>query len=112
MGLLVSPSVRQSVTLFYKFVKNTFVTSSCKLALRSCYRLKEELHLESDSVDPPPTRRQLLLTAVSNALPFIGFGFLDNAVMIVAVSTPLFLCICTKFIESTLKLKSFKEFSV
>jgi len=46
--------------------------------------LQEELHLESDTVDPAPTSRQLLLTGVSNALPFIGFGFLDNAVMIVA----------------------------
>jgi len=46
--------------------------------------LKEELHLESDTLDAPPTTRQLLLTGVTNALPFIGFGFLDNAVMIVA----------------------------
>ena len=52
----------------------------------SCSRLKEELHLESDTLDAPPTTRQLLLTGVTNALPFIGFGFLDNAVMIVAVS--------------------------
>ena len=48
--------------------------------------LQEELHLESDAIDDPPNSRQLLLTGVSNALPFIGFGFLDNAVMIVAVS--------------------------
>jgi len=46
--------------------------------------LKEELLLESDSMDSPPTKRQLMLIGVSNALPFVGFGFLDNAIMIVA----------------------------
>lgn len=33
---------------------------------------------------PAPTRQQLRLVAFSNALPFIGFGFFDNAIMIIA----------------------------
>ncbi|KAL0120520.1 hypothetical protein PUN28_008327 [Cardiocondyla obscurior] len=31
-----------------------------------------------------PTTKELVLVAVSNAIPFIGFGFLDNFIMIVA----------------------------
>ncbi|XP_072170665.1 transmembrane protein 65-like [Diadema setosum] len=33
---------------------------------------------------PLPTSQQLRLVAFSNALPFIGFGFFDNAIMIIA----------------------------
>ncbi|XP_077990894.1 transmembrane protein 65-like [Glandiceps talaboti] len=32
----------------------------------------------------PPTSKQLRRVALSNAVPFIGFGFLDNAIMIIA----------------------------
>ncbi|KAM3873140.1 transmembrane protein 65-like [Diretmus argenteus] len=32
----------------------------------------------------PPTRAQLRYVLLHNAIPFIGFGFLDNAIMIVA----------------------------
>ncbi|XP_072018056.1 transmembrane protein 65-like isoform X1 [Amphiura filiformis] len=32
----------------------------------------------------PPTKEQLRQVLVSNAIPFVGFGFLDNAIMIVA----------------------------
>ncbi|CAL8356833.1 unnamed protein product [Arctogadus glacialis] len=32
----------------------------------------------------PPTRAQLRYVLLHNAIPFVGFGFLDNAIMIVA----------------------------
>ncbi|XP_057163807.1 transmembrane protein 65 isoform X2 [Ursus arctos] len=43
----------------------------------SCVALKK---LEA----PPPTPGQLRYVFIHNAIPFIGFGFLDNAIMIVA----------------------------
>ncbi|XP_076675067.1 uncharacterized protein LOC143372602 isoform X1 [Andrena cerasifolii] len=33
---------------------------------------------------PGPTTRDLVLVGIANAIPFIGFGFLDNFIMIVA----------------------------
>ncbi|XP_034950296.1 uncharacterized protein [Chelonus insularis] len=33
---------------------------------------------------PQPRRRDLILVFISNAIPFIGFGFLDNFIMIIA----------------------------
>ncbi|KAF4533553.1 hypothetical protein B566_EDAN001038 [Ephemera danica] len=33
---------------------------------------------------PPPTRKELTLLGLHNALPFVGFGFLDNLIMILA----------------------------
>ncbi|XP_027701279.1 transmembrane protein 65-like isoform X1 [Vombatus ursinus] len=33
---------------------------------------------------PPPSQGQLRYVFIHNALPFVGFGFLDNAIMIVA----------------------------
>uniref|UniRef100_A0A2R8MQ71 Transmembrane protein 65 n=1 Tax=Callithrix jacchus TaxID=9483 RepID=A0A2R8MQ71_CALJA len=59
---------------------------------RSC--LLKELHrFESIAIAqekleaPPPTPGQLRYVFIHNAIPFIGFGFLDNAIMIVAVSS-------------------------
>ncbi|XP_072459242.1 transmembrane protein 65 isoform X3 [Notamacropus eugenii] len=56
---------------------------------RSC--LLKELHrFESIAIAqekleaPPPTQAQLKYVFIHNALPFVGFGFLDNAIMIVA----------------------------
>ncbi|XP_792903.3 transmembrane protein 65 [Strongylocentrotus purpuratus] len=47
-----------------------------------------ETNLDTDLPEaagvPNPTRQQLRLVAFSNALPFIGFGFFDNAIMIIA----------------------------
>uniref|UniRef100_A0A4X1SZT8 Transmembrane protein 65 n=1 Tax=Sus scrofa TaxID=9823 RepID=A0A4X1SZT8_PIG len=37
----------------------------------------------------PPTPGQLRYVFIHNAIPFIGFGFLDNAIMIVAVTAAL-----------------------
>ncbi|XP_053987597.1 uncharacterized protein LOC128880996 isoform X1 [Hylaeus volcanicus] len=33
---------------------------------------------------PGPTTKNLVLVAIANAIPFIGFGFLDNFIMIIA----------------------------
>ncbi|CAK9809551.1 Transmembrane protein 65 [Anthophora plagiata] len=33
---------------------------------------------------PEPSTKDLVLVAISNAIPFIGFGFLDNFIMIIA----------------------------
>ncbi|XP_003340714.2 transmembrane protein 65 isoform X2 [Monodelphis domestica] len=56
---------------------------------RSC--LLKELHrFESIAIAqekleaPPPNPAQLRYVFIHNALPFVGFGFLDNAIMIVA----------------------------
>ncbi|XP_036597589.1 transmembrane protein 65 isoform X3 [Trichosurus vulpecula] len=56
---------------------------------RSC--LLKELHrFESIAIAqekleaPPPSQAQLRYVFIHNALPFVGFGFLDNAIMIVA----------------------------
>ncbi|XP_063780472.1 transmembrane protein 65 isoform X1 [Pseudophryne corroboree] len=43
----------------------------------------EDTHCEKLEADPPSSR-QLKHVFVHNALPFIGFGFLDNAIMIAA----------------------------
>ncbi|XP_064486858.1 transmembrane protein 65-like [Ornithodoros turicata] len=46
-----------------------------------------ELHLGATATyDKPvtPTPEQLQMVAIHNALPFVGFGFLDNLIMIVA----------------------------
>ncbi|XP_075070142.1 transmembrane protein 65 isoform X2 [Mixophyes fleayi] len=62
---------------------------SLHAAERSC--LLKELHrFESIAIAQekleaaPPSSRQLKHVFVHNALPFIGFGFLDNAIMIAA----------------------------
>lgn len=43
-----------------------------------------EFGLEDAAVRTPPTRDQLKKVCLHNALPFIGFGFLDNFLMIIA----------------------------
>ncbi|KAK2887792.1 hypothetical protein QQF64_012905 [Cirrhinus molitorella] len=56
-------------------------------ANRSCL-LKELQNFESKTQDSeessPPTAAQLRYILLHNAIPFIGFGFLDNAIMIAA----------------------------
>lgn len=47
--------------------------------------LKQEIALENDTGgDPKPNKLQLRRLAVAISIPFIGFGFLDNCIMIVA----------------------------
>uniref|UniRef100_A0A3Q2XUI1 Transmembrane protein 65 n=1 Tax=Hippocampus comes TaxID=109280 RepID=A0A3Q2XUI1_HIPCM len=51
---------------------------------RTC--LLRELHRFESILDiAPPTAAQLRYVLLHNALPFVGFGFLDNCIMIVAV---------------------------
>ncbi|XP_016316735.1 transmembrane protein 65-like [Sinocyclocheilus anshuiensis] len=56
-------------------------------ANRSCL-LKELQRFQSQTQDSeessPPTAAQLRYILLHNAIPFIGFGFLDNAIMIAA----------------------------
>ncbi|KTF83664.1 hypothetical protein cypCar_00030974 [Cyprinus carpio] len=58
-------------------------------ANRTCL-LKELQSFQSQTQDSeessPPTSAQLRYILLHNAIPFIGFGFLDNAIMIAAVS--------------------------
>ena len=44
---------------------------------------KSMLKTESKST-PEPSKRDLYLTAMNRGIPFIGFGFLDNALLIIA----------------------------
>jgi hypothetical protein len=48
---------------------------------------RDELETYINSQKAPltdPTREQLIMLATSAAVPFIGFGFMDNAIMILA----------------------------
>ncbi|XP_071964987.1 transmembrane protein 65-like isoform X2 [Antedon mediterranea] len=51
--------------------------------LTELHKLKSKRENE-DTVPGKPTKVQLRLVTLSHAIPFIGFGFLDNAIMIMA----------------------------
>uniref|UniRef100_A0A8D0CUG1 Transmembrane protein 65 n=1 Tax=Sander lucioperca TaxID=283035 RepID=A0A8D0CUG1_SANLU len=52
---------------------------------RTCL-LKELQSFESITLEPsPPTAAQIRYVLFHNGIPFVGFGFLDNAIMIAAV---------------------------
>jgi hypothetical protein len=36
----------------------------------------------TSSITPPPTKRQLVMHALQSSIPMIGFGFMDNTIMI------------------------------
>ncbi|XP_055600309.1 transmembrane protein 65 isoform X2 [Uranotaenia lowii] len=60
---------------------------------------KQKAQFEAETMPPPPTR-DLFQLGLVNALPFIGFGFLDNFTMIIAGdyiehTLGLFMCIST-----------------
>ncbi|XP_072459240.1 transmembrane protein 65 isoform X1 [Notamacropus eugenii] len=60
-----------------------------KLELALMKKVKQATSTESPNSfekleAPPPTQAQLKYVFIHNALPFVGFGFLDNAIMIVA----------------------------
>ncbi|XP_029299718.1 LOW QUALITY PROTEIN: transmembrane protein 65 [Cottoperca gobio] len=45
----------------------------------------ESIAIVQETLEPsPPTRAQIKYVLVHNAIPFVGFGFLDNAIMIAA----------------------------
>nr|XP_054771840.1 transmembrane protein 65-like [Lytechinus pictus] len=62
--------------LKYQNIKNIDLEASTKST--------PDKELPETVVIPNPTRQQLRMVAISNALPFIGFGFFDNAIMIIA----------------------------
>ncbi|XP_014217090.1 transmembrane protein 65 isoform X3 [Copidosoma floridanum] len=60
-------------------------------ALQECQfqKIKAEYEVdlpEAESLEtvPQPTKGDLMRVSVANAIPFIGFGFLDNSIMIIA----------------------------
>jgi hypothetical protein len=88
-----------------------FATKQCTGAVRACAHRthwytrarihREELENYINSQKAPteaPSRDQLIMLATSAAVPFIGFGFMDNAIMIVAgevsPSTPFPPAVC------------------
>ncbi|XP_076122075.1 transmembrane protein 65-like [Alosa pseudoharengus] len=52
--------------------------------LRELHRFESIAMVQEQLEMAPPTSAQLRYVLFHNALPFIGFGFLDNAIMIVA----------------------------
>jgi len=57
-------------------------------------RGREELEIYLNSQKAPvsaPTQEQLMMLATSAAVPFVGFGFMDNAIMIMAGEVS---CVC------------------
>jgi len=52
------------------------------------FLLREALRIHDQDIGnkstAPPSVKQLRLVAFHNAIPFVGFGFLDNAIMIIA----------------------------
>uniref|UniRef100_A0A3B4FQE3 Transmembrane protein 65-like n=1 Tax=Pundamilia nyererei TaxID=303518 RepID=A0A3B4FQE3_9CICH len=54
--------------------------------LRELHRFESIAIAQGQLEIAPPTAAQLRYVLLHNALPFVGFGFLDNCIMIVAVS--------------------------
>ncbi|XP_045069668.1 transmembrane protein 65-like, partial [Coregonus clupeaformis] len=52
--------------------------------LRELHRFESIAIAQGEMVIAPPTSAQLRYVILHNAIPFVGFGFLDNAIMIVA----------------------------
>ncbi|XP_055780566.1 transmembrane protein 65-like [Salvelinus fontinalis] len=52
--------------------------------LRELHRFESIAIAQGEMVIAPPTSAQLRYVLLHNAIPFVGFGFLDNAIMIVA----------------------------
>ncbi|PIK36309.1 putative transmembrane protein [Apostichopus japonicus] len=66
-----------------KFVKK-LRSKQRALLLTEIQTLNQELNQDDQNMLLPPSRAQLRLVALNNAVPFVGFGFLDNAIMIIA----------------------------
>ncbi|XP_044003413.1 transmembrane protein 65 isoform X3 [Aphidius gifuensis] len=52
-------------------------------ALQECQSQKIKAEYEVETV-PQPQKKDLLRVSFANAIPFVGFGFLDNFIMIIA----------------------------
>ncbi len=48
---------------------------------------KKYLETKTAEASEPPSRKKLTYVALQNGIPFVGFGFLDNAIMIIAGDT-------------------------
>ncbi|XP_053415072.1 transmembrane protein 65 isoform X1 [Nycticebus coucang] len=61
------------------------LTRTSPHSVRNVVMMRVQLTRSSEKLEaPPPTPGQLRYVFIHNAIPFIGFGFLDNAIMIVA----------------------------
>uniref|UniRef100_A0A3P9KX20 Transmembrane protein 65 n=1 Tax=Oryzias latipes TaxID=8090 RepID=A0A3P9KX20_ORYLA len=56
----------------------------------------ESIAIAQETLQPsPPTKAQIRYVLFHNAIPFVGFGFLDNAIMIAALQhQSVYLCVC------------------
>ena len=55
---------------------------SCRCTITSDNR--PNAHVDNHSVVPEPTNHQLYVVALHQAIPFVGFGIMDNAILILA----------------------------
>jgi len=76
MAKLLSEQSRKELEL----VRNEVIGSS---ASRSTINRTTNAK-SSEAIIPPPSRRELYLVALNQGLPFIGFGIVDNALLIIA----------------------------
>jgi hypothetical protein len=74
LGALLSPSTKRNLSRALKSVRPTVKTSVVEPAAAAVPAAKVM----------PPTTQELKLVALQVALPFIGFGFVDNFIMIIA----------------------------
>lgn len=86
-GWEVYPSTFNSSEKTRKFLKK-LRSRQRALLMNELQILDKELNkdavVEDQTMLLPPSRKQLQLVLLNNAVPFIGFGFLDNAIMIAA----------------------------
>ena len=69
------PSMMQHITAFRQVMRHSQGHTKYAMSLR---------YLSSVKLAPTPTRHQLRIVALRSAIPMIGFGFMDNIVMIQA----------------------------
>ncbi|XP_072018057.1 transmembrane protein 65-like isoform X2 [Amphiura filiformis] len=62
----------------------TLMPRERQILLAELQSFQDRIEIEVKTPPIPPTKEQLRQVLVSNAIPFVGFGFLDNAIMIVA----------------------------
>lgn len=82
-GVNVRPHQIPSRLAAEQLVRDMSEEERCRV-LNVLQDLEEELLLEKGVREPVPNMNQLFLLGVTNSIPFIGFGFFDNAIMILA----------------------------
>ncbi|GMF22124.1 unnamed protein product [Phytophthora lilii] len=78
LGVLLSPSTTRNLSRALKSVPPS-VASPSEAAART-----EAATVATGASVSPPTTQELKMVALQVGLPFIGFGFVDNAIMIIA----------------------------